>query len=350
MKKNENSYKKSGVNISLANKLVDHISKISKKDVQKRKGFTKEDVIGGFGSLFDISNIKIKDPVIVSCTDGVGTKVDLANKYKKFDTVGIDLVAMCVNDLIVQGAKPLFFLDYIAVGKLDLVKTKKILKGIFKGCKISKCKLIGGETAEMPGIYKNADFDLAGFAVGAFERGDHLPTRISNGDLILGLPSSGIHSNGFSLVRKIVEISGLNLQSPCPFSEKTLGTELLTPTEIYVKSCLEAVKTGHVVALAHITGGGLTENIIRILEPGQGLEIDLNSWPLPPVFNWLAAVGSVDPKEMLKTFNCGIGMVLIVPAKSKNLVKQLLEGFYDQIFEIGIINDSNRVSFSGELL
>jgi len=340
------TYAQSGVNIDAGNKLIDNIKPAASKT--SRTGVVSG--LGGFGALFDLKDAGFTDPILVSATDGVGTKLRIAIDLETLDTIGIDLVAMCVNDLICQGAEPLFFLDYFATGNLDLEKATQIISGIAEGCLKSNCALVGGETAEMPGMYKNTDFDLAGFAVGAFERGHHLPRSINNGDLILGLPSSGIHSNGFSLVRKIVEISGLNLHSPCPFSEKTLGTELLTPTEIYVKPCLEAVKTGHVVALAHITGGGLTENIIRILEPGQGLEVDLNSWPLPPVFKWLAAVGSVDPTEMLKTFNCGIGMALIVPAASKDLVKQLLGGFYDQIFEIGVINDTKRVSFSGELL
>ena len=206
MKKVKNSYKKSGVNISLANKLVQHISKLSKKNDKKKNTPGKEDVIGGFGSLFDISNLRIKDPVIVSCTDGVGTKIDLANKFKKFDTIGIDLVAMCVNDLIVQGAKPLFFLDYIAVGKLDLKKTKKILKGIFKGCKLSNCKLIGGETAEMPGIYSKDKFDLAGFSVGIVSKKKILDKRkVKNKDIVLAIPSNGLHSNGYSLLRSIIK-------------------------------------------------------------------------------------------------------------------------------------------------
>jgi phosphoribosylformylglycinamidine cyclo-ligase len=219
-----------------------------------------------------------------------------------------------------------------------------------KGCSISNCALIGGETAEMPGIYAGEDFDLAGFSVGAFERGCDLPSSINAGDLLLGLPSSGIHSNGFSLVRKIVELSGANYNSPCPFSDNNMADELLKPTEIYVKPCLEAIGTRKVVGLAHITGGGITENIIRILKPGQGLEIDLGTWPLPPVFEWLAREGSVDPLEMLKTFNCGIGMVLIVPASSKVIVKNILENFYDQIFEIGMVTEAEGVSFSGALL
>ena len=252
MKKNENSYKKSGVNISLANKLVKHISNLSKKNDQKRRDVAnKKDIIGGFGSLFDISNLKIKDPVIVSCTDGVGTKIELANKYKKFDTIGIDLVAMCVNDLIVQGAKPLFFLDYIAVGKLDFGKTKKILAGIFKGCKISECKLIGGETAEMPGVYSRDKFDLAGFSVGIVSKKKILDkNKVKNGDIILAIPSSGLHSNGYSLVRSILN----KYKIP-----KNLKNEILKPTKIYSKEILKLVNNNLVNASAHITGGGLIE-------------------------------------------------------------------------------------------
>ena len=234
MKKINNSYKKSGVDISLANKLVQHISNISKKDDKIRKNSFNKEVIGGFGSLFDISKIKIKDPVIVSCTDGVGTKIDLANKFKKFDTIGIDLVAMCVNDLIVQGAKPLFFLDYIAVGKLNLVKMKNILKGIFKGCKLSDCKLIGGETAEMPGIYSNNKFDLAGFSVGIVSKKKILHKKnVQSGNVVLAIPSSGIHSNGYSLVRSVLK----NSKVP-----NNLKNEILKPTKIYTKEILNLTK------------------------------------------------------------------------------------------------------------
>merc|ERR1711991_119793 len=229
----QNSYKKSGVNISLANELVKHISTLSKKGVKKRNKFYGKDVIGGFGSLFDISNLKIKDPVLVSCTDGVGTKIELANKFKKFDTIGIDLVAMCVNDLIVQGAKPLFFLGYIAVGKLNLVKTKKILNGIFKGCKISDCKLIGGETAEMPGIYSKDKFDLAGFSVGIVSKRKILhKKRVKDKNVILAIPSNGIHSNGYSLVRSVLKKNRIT---------KNLKKELLKPTKIYTKEIMKLV-------------------------------------------------------------------------------------------------------------
>ena len=254
MKRNENSYKKSGVNISLANKLVKHIATETKKNVKKTKSNSFNNEIGGFGSLFDISNYKIKDPVIVSCTDGVGTKIDLANKFKKFDTIGIDLVAMCVNDLIVQGAKPLF-LDYIAVGKLNLNKTKKILKGIFKGCKISDCKLIGGETAEMPGVYSKDKFDLAGFSVGIVSKKKILnKNNVKENDVVLAVPSNGIHSNGFSLVRSILK------KHVVP---KKLKSELLKPTKIYSKEVLKLTNKKLINSAAHITGGGLIENLIR---------------------------------------------------------------------------------------
>jgi len=340
------TYAQSGVDIDAGNKLIDNI----KPAVGKTSRAGVISGLGGFGALFDLKDAGFIDPILVSATDGVGTKLRIAIELEILDTIGIDLVAMCVNDLICQGAEPLFFLDYFATGNLELEKATKVISGIAEGCSMSNCALIGGETAEMPGMYKGADFDLAGFAVGAFERGSHLPKPIKNGDLIIGLPSSGIHSNGFSLVRKIVEISGLNYKSPSPFSDNSLGLELLTPTEIYTKPCLKVIETGQILGLAHITGGGLTENIIRILEPGLGLEINLDSWTLPPVFNWLANAGSVDPVEMLKTFNCGIGMVLIIPSASKDLVKQMLNSFYDQVFEIGIVNNTGEVSFSGELL
>ena len=241
MKKIQNSYKKSGVDISLANKLVKHIANLSNKKVKKKKGSINKEIIGGFGSLFDISKLKIKDPVIVSSTDGVGTKIDLANKFKKFDTIGIDLVAMCVNDLIVQGAKPLFFLDYIAVGKLDLVKTKKILKGIFKGCELSNCSLIGGETAEMPGIYSRDKFDLAGFSVGIVSKKRILSKKnVKRNDIILAVPSNGLHSNGFSLVRSILKKNKI---------PRTLEKELLKTTKIYTNEILKSVEIARIISL-----------------------------------------------------------------------------------------------------
>jgi len=268
MKKIKNSYKKSGVNIPLANKLVKHISLLSGKGVKKTKNSLDTEVIGGFGSLFDISKIKIKDPVIVSCTDGVGTKIDLANKYKKFDTIGIDLVAMCVNDLIVQGAKPLFFLDYIAVGKLNLKKTKEILKGIFKGCKISNCKLIGGETAEMPGIYSKDKFDLAGFSVGIVSKKKILSKKkVKKNNIILAIPSNGIHSNGYSLVRSILKNNKIS---------NDLKNEIIKPTKIYSNEVLKLVNNNLINASAHITGGGLIENLLRSVPDDLTLNIDLS--------------------------------------------------------------------------
>ncbi len=332
MKKNENSYKKSGVNISLANKLVNHISILSKKDVKKTKGADKKDIIGGFGSLFDISNIKIKDPVIVSCTDGVGTKIDLANKFKKFDTIGIDLVAMCVNDLIVQGAKPLFFLDYIAVGKLNLNKTKKILKGIFKGCKISDCKLIGGETAEMPGIYNNDKFDLAGFSVGIVSKKKILDkSNVKKDNVVLAVPSNGIHSNGYSLVRAILKKNKL---------PGNLKKEILKPTKIYTKEILSLTNKGLINAAAHITGGGLIENLLRSVPNNLTLNIDLSKIKIIKIFKWLKTK-SISDQEMIRTFNCGVGFCLIVDKRNVKKIKKIFTNKFKP-YEIGFISKSNH--------
>ena len=335
MKKNDNSYKKSGVNISLANQLVKHISNISKKDVKKTDNSIKKDVIGGFGSLFDISNIKIKDPVIVSCTDGVGTKIDLANKFKKFDTIGIDLVAMCVNDLIVQGAKPLFFLDYIAVGKLNLNKIKKILKGIFKGCKISNCRLIGGETAEMPGIYSKDKFDLAGFSVGIVSKKKILDKKnVKINDIILALPSNGIHSNGFSLVRAILK---KNKISP------SLKKEILKPTKIYSKEILKLINKNLINAAAHITGGGLIENLLRSVPNNLTLNINLSKIKILKIFKWLKSK-NISDKEMIRTFNCGVGFCLIVPKRNIKKIKKIFPKNL-QPYEIGFISkNKNRLN------
>jgi phosphoribosylaminoimidazole synthetase len=340
MKKNENSYKKSGVNISLANKLVKHISNLSKKDVKKTKGAVKKDVIGGFGSLFDISNLKIKDPVIVSCTDGVGTKIDLANKFKKFDTIGIDLVAMCINDLIVQGAKPLFFLDYIAVGKLDLAKTKKILKGIFKGCRISDCKLIGGETAEMPGIYSKDKFDLAGFSVGIVSKKKILDKgKVKINDIVLAVPSSGIHSNGYSLVRSILKKNKLPIN---------LKKEILRPTKIYSKEILKLADKNLINAAAHITGGGLIENLLRSVPSNFTLNIDLSKIKILKIFKWLKTK-NISDQEMIKTFNCGIGFCIIAPRKNIKRIKRVFPKNYTP-YEIGLITDEKvKINLSKSL-
>ena len=330
MKKNVNSYKKSGVNISLANKLVKHISKISQKNDKKSKDPLKKDVIGGFGSLFDLSNIKIKDPIIVSCTDGVGTKIDLANRLKKFDTIGIDLVAMCVNDLIVQGAKPLFFLDYIAVGKLELKKIKKILKGIFKGCKISECKLIGGETAEMPGIYSKDKFDLAGFSVGIVSKKKLLDKKnVKKNDVILAIPSSGIHSNGYSLVRSILKKNKL---------PNDLKKEILKPTKIYSKEILKLNDKNLINAAAHITGGGLIENLLRSVPKNLSLNVDLSKIKIKKIFKWLKN-RNISDQEMIRTFNCGVGFCLIANKKNISRIKKIFPKNFTP-YEVGFISES----------
>ena len=322
MKKNENSYKKSGVNISLANKLVKHISKVAKKGVKKTKVDSKKDAIGGFGSLYDISNLKIQDPVIVSCTDGVGTKIELANKFKKFDTIGIDLVAMCINDLIVQGARPLFFLDYIAVGKLKLKKTKQILNGIFKGCKLSDCKLIGGETAEMPGVYSKDKFDLAGFSVGIVSKKKILDKKnVKKGDIILAIPSNGIHSNGFSLVRSIIKKNK------------------------YSREILKLVNRNLIHAAAHITGGGLIENLMRSVPRNLSLNIDLSKIKILKIFKWLKTKRLSD-EEMMRTFNCGVGFCLIVPKNNVEKIKKYFSKNYLP-YEIGYISvDKKKINLS----
>tara|TARA_A100001015_G_scaffold281734_1_gene345268 strand:+ start:271 stop:1299 length:1029 start_codon:yes stop_codon:yes gene_type:complete len=340
MKKIENSYKKSGVNISLANKLVKHISKISNKDVKKTKGTSKKDIIGGFGSLFDISNLKIKDPVIVSCTDGVGTKIDLANRFKKFDTIGIDLVAMCVNDLIVQGAKPLFFLDYIAVGKLNLNKTKKILKGIFKGCKLANCKLIGGETAEMPGIYSKDKFDLAGFSVGIVSKKKILDkNNVKNKDVILAIPSNGIHSNGYSLVRSVLK------KNKVP---TIIKREILKPTKIYSREILRLTNRNLINAAAHITGGGLVENLLRSIPNNLALNIDLSKVKILKIFKWLKSK-KISDQEMIQTFNCGIGFCIIASRKNIEKIKKIFPRKY-MPYEIGFISrNKNKINFSKSL-
>ena len=328
MKKIQNSYKKSGVDISTANKFIKHIATLSKKNVKKTNDAFNLDNIGAFGSLFDISNIKIKDPVIVSCTDGVGTKIDLANKFKKFDTIGIDLVAMCVNDLIVQGAKPLFFLDYIAVGKLDLKKTKKILKGILKGCSISNCKLIGGETAEMPGIYSKDKFDLAGFSVGIVSKKKILKkTNVKENNLILAIPSSGIHSNGYSLVRAILKNNKIS---------KNLKKELLIPTKIYTKEILQLIEIKLIKSAAHITGGGLIENIPSNLT----VNIDLSKIKPKKIFRWIKSK-NISDLEMLKTFNCGVGFCIIIDKNDSNKVKKFFSKKY-MPYEIGYISKSKE--------
>ncbi len=332
MKKIKNSYEKSGVNISLANKLVKYISRLSKKDVKKRKNSFQKDFIGGFGSIFDISNIKIKDPVIVSCTDGVGTKIELANKFNKHDTIGIDLVAMCVNDLIVQGAKPLFFLDYIAVGKLNLNKTKKIIKGIFKGCRLADCQLVGGETAEMPGVYSKNKFDIAGFSVGIASKKKILNKKnVKKNDLIIAIPSSGIHSNGFSLVRSILKKNKY---------KKSLKKDLLKPTKIYSKEVLKLIDKKLVNSAAHITGGGLVENLLRSVPDNFSVNIDLSKIKINRIFKWLKSK-NISNDVMMKTFNCGVGFCLIAPKKNFIKIKKIFTKEF-MPYEIGYISDNKK--------
>ena len=332
MQKTKNTYKKSGVNINLADSFVAHIAKISRKNVKKKNKYLNKDNIGAFGSVFDISKIKIKDPLIVSSTDGVGTKLDLANRFGKFDTIGIDLVAMCVNDLIVQGAKPLFFLDYIAVGKLKLNKIKKILKGIVKGCDISLCSLIGGETAEMPGIYENDKFDLAGFSVGIVSKKKLLNKKKVNAkNIVLAIPSSGIHSNGYSLVRSILKNNKIT---------KKLKKELLTPTKIYTKEILNLTKNNLINSAAHITGGGLIDNIIRSVPEHLCLNIDLSRIETLNIFKWIKS-NNISDKEMLKTFNCGVGFCLIVKKKNVKKIKKYFSKQY-MPYEIGYISKNKK--------
>ncbi len=344
--KNALTYAVAGVDIDAGNALVEQIKPHAKRT--NRSGVMAG--LGGFGGLFDLKAAGFNDPILVSATDGVGTKLRIAIDTGHYDTIGIDLVAMCVNDLVCQGAEPLFFLDYFATGHLDVGIASRIIAGIAEGCVQSGCALIGGETAEMPGMYAGDDFDLAGFAVGAMERGTAFPSDVRSGDVLLGLPSSGVHSNGYSLVRKLVELSGLGWDAPSPFGGETLGAELLAPTRLYVKSCLAAITAGGVHGFAHITGGGLTENIPRVLGEGQGVHIDLDSWTLPPVFKWLAAQGGISNDEMLKTFNCGIGMVIVADAQSTDAVAEALAALGETVIRLGQVTDAPDVVYSGALL
>ncbi|UWS05356.1 phosphoribosylformylglycinamidine cyclo-ligase [Phaeobacter inhibens] len=344
--KNGLTYADAGVDIDAGNALVDRIKPAAKRT--NRSGVMSG--LGGFGALFDLKDAGYSDPILVGATDGVGTKLRIAIDTGVVDGVGIDLVAMCVNDLVCQGAEPLFFLDYFATGKLETETAARIIEGIAEGCVRSGCALIGGETAEMPGMYPKGDFDLAGFAVGAMERGTALPADVQEGDVLLGLASDGVHSNGYSLVRKLVEVSGLGWDADCPFGEGTLGEALLTPTRLYVKQCLAAVRTGGVHALAHITGGGLTENLPRVLPEDLGADIDLNAWELPPVFKWMAETGGIAEAEMLKTFNCGIGMILSVSADRADELVKVLEAEGETVSRLGTVTAGAGMRYSGKLL
>ncbi|KIC33881.1 phosphoribosylformylglycinamidine cyclo-ligase [Leisingera sp. ANG-S5] len=344
--KNGLTYADAGVDIDAGNALVDRIKPAAKRT--NRPGVASG--LGGFGALFDLKAAGYNDPILVGATDGVGTKLRIAIDTGVVDGVGIDLVAMCVNDLVCQGAEPLFFLDYFATGKLETDVAARIIEGIAEGCVRSGCALIGGETAEMPGMYPEGDFDLAGFAVGAMERGTALPEGVAEGDVLLGLASDGVHSNGYSLVRKLVDVSGLGWDADCPFGEGTLGAALLTPTRLYVKQCLAAVRAGGVHALAHITGGGLTENLPRVLPEDLGADIDLNAWDLPPVFKWMAETGGIAEAEMLKTFNCGIGMILSVSADRADELAKVLEAEGETVARLGSVTAGAGMRYSGKLL
>jgi len=345
------TYAEAGVDIDAGARMVDLIKPLVR--ATRRRGADAE--IGGFGGLFDLKAAGFSDPILVAANDGVGTKVKIAIESGIHETVGIDLVAMCVNDLVVQGAEPLFFLDYYATGKLDPQVGAAIVKGIAAGCIESGAALIGGETAEMPGLYAGDDYDLAGFSVGAAERGDLLPRgNIVPGDVLFGLRASGVHSNGFSLVRKIVERAGLKWTDAAPFApEKTLAEALLEPTRIYVKPLLEALRASKAIkALAHITGGGYPENIPRVLPDGVGVRVDLAAIPVLPVFKWLAKAGGVAESEMLRTFNCGVGMIVVAEAAKAAEAEAALRAAGEDPVRLGEIiarDVGERVTFSGKL-
>ncbi len=340
------TYADAGVDIAAGNALVERIKPAARRT--NRPGVMAG--LGGFGALFDLKAAGYSDPVLVAATDGVGTKLRIAIDTGLVAGVGIDLVAMCVNDLVCQGAEPLFFLDYFATGKLDTDVAATIIEGIAEGCVRSGCALIGGETAEMPGMYPEGDFDLAGFAVGAMQRGTALPAGVAEGDVLLGLASDGVHSNGYSLVRRLVDHSGLGWDDPCPFAEGPLGEVLLTPTRLYVRAALAAIRAGGVHALAHITGGGLSENLPRVLPEGLGARVDLGAWELPGVFGWMAGLGGIDGPEMLRTFNCGIGMVLVCAPDRAGAIERVLGNAGERVHRIGVVSDRPGMEYSGALL
>ena len=332
--KNGLTYKDAGVDIDAGEALVERIGPAAR--ATRRKGADAD--LGGFGGLFDLKAAGFKDPILVAGTDGVGTKLKLAIDTRRFDGIGQDLVAMCVNDIVVQGAEPLFFLDYYATGKLEVEAAAVTVEGIARACKESGCALIGGETAEMPGLYAKGDFDLAGFSVGAVERDAVLPKldTMKAGDVLIGVPSSGVHSNGFSLVRKVVEKSGLGLSDAAPFvAGKTLGEALLTPTRLYVRDALAAIRTGGVKGLAHITGGGITDNLPRCLPDGLDAQVDLPAITVLPVFRWLAKEAGIAESEMLRTFNCGIGMVAVVAQADAARVIEAFQSCGDKAVRLG---------------
>ena len=347
----EARYAAAGVDIDAGNRMVELIKPLVRGTA--RSGAEAE--IGGFGGLFDLKAAGFSDPILVAATDGVGTKVKIAVETSRHDTIGIDLVAMSVNDLVVQGAEPLFFLDYFACSKLDPAVGAMVVKGIAAGCREARCALIGGETAEMPGMYQTGEYDLAGFAVGAVDRQDLLPRNdIAPGDVVIGLASSGVHANGFSLVRRIVAGTGLSWDAPAPFDPaRSLGEALLTPTRLYVRSCLAAVRgTKAVKALAHITGGGFVDNIPRVLPKGLSVAFQLDHVPVLPVFKWLAATGDVSEQEMLRTFNCGVGMIAVLDSGDAVAASEQLAAHGETVVRLGEVitgKDEPRVEFNGSL-
>ena len=343
------SYRDAGVDIDAGNELVERI-KPAVRQTMRPEVLTG---LGGFGALFQLDTKRWREPLLVSGTDGVGTKLMLARMLGKHDTIGIDLVAMCVNDILTCGAEPLFFLDYFATGKLRLDEAEAVIGGIAEGCRQAGCALIGGETAEMPGMYADGDYDLAGFTVGAVERSKVIDgSRIESGHRIIGLASSGPHSNGYSLIRKVIEVSGADLEQPITGAdgdEVALGAALLAPTRIYVKPILEILKNHPVDGLAHITGGGITENIVRVLPAELGIAVDTGAWSRPEVFRWLQEAGSIDEKEMLRTFNCGIGMVLLAAPESASAVMEQAGALGVRCFDIGSVEpatDGRRVRYN----
>jgi len=349
------SYAAAGVDIDAGNALVERIKPAAAATA--RPGTMAG--LGGFGALFDLKAAGYADPILVAATDGVGTKLRIAIETGRLSGIGTDLVAMCVNDLVCQGAEPLFFLDYFATGRLDVDEAAAVIGGIADACRAAGCALIGGETAEMPGMYHGGDFDLAGFAVGAMERGGELPRGVAEGDILIGLGSDGVHSNGYSLVRRIAERAGLGWDAPAPFGRRrpagdeapgpTLGEALLAPTRLYVAPVLDALRTGGLHAAAHITGGGLTENLPRVLPEGLGAVIDLGAWSLPPVFRWLREAGGIAESEMLKTFNCGVGMVLVVaPDRAEALARRLAEAG-ERVIALGRVAEGRGVGYLGTL-
>jgi phosphoribosylformylglycinamidine cyclo-ligase len=339
------TYAQAGVDIDAGNALVARIAPAAA--ATRRPGTTAG--LGGFGAFFDLRAAGFRDPILVAATDGVGTKLRIAIDTGRLSGIGQDLVAMCLNDLVCQGAEPLFFLDYFATGKLDVGQAAAVVEGIARACAACGCALVGGETAEMPGMYQGGDFDLAGFAVGAMERGGELPRGVAAGDVLLGLAADGVHANGFSLVRRVAARAGLGWEAPAPFADGPLGEALLAPTRLYVRPALAALRTGGLRALAHITGGGLVENPPRVLPPGLGCEIDLGAWTLPPVFRWLREAGGIAEAEMLRSFNCGIGMVAVAAADRAGAVTAALEAAGERVCRIGRVAAGTGVAFRGTL-